>query len=134
MRAQVAFEYMVIVGMVMLFLIPMWIYISGVQQGASSQISISYAENAVNKIVSHADLVNSQGPPAKITSTLYIPPGVQEINFVDTTVHLRLLTSDGQMDILGVANVNITGTLPTREGNYQLRVEAVAGGVSVSVL
>ena len=134
MRGQVAFEYIIIVGLVLMFLIPLWSYIASVQEGTSSQLSISYSQNAVNKIASNADLVFSQGPPAKITTTLYIPPGVQETIIIGSTIIFRVWVRGSLTDVTAVSNANITGSLPATEGNYQISIDAVGDSVTLSIL
>jgi len=137
-KAQVAFEYIVIVGLVMLFLIPLISYISSVQSRASTQLSISYAQNAANKLASQADLVYSQGPPAKVTTSIYIPPGIESSSISSSvngsTIIFRVRVPNSLTDVAASSNANIIGTLPQTEGNYQIAVEAVASHVAITVL
>ncbi len=134
MKAQVAFEYIVIVGMVLLFLIPLWAYISGVHTSTSNHIFISYAQSAASRLASHADLVYSQGPPAKIRSTVYMPPRVSSAELINKTVLISLSIAGTTTDVTAVSTATMVGTLPTTEGNYQVSVEAVGNYVNITVL
>ena len=134
MNGQVAFEYIIIVGLVILFLIPLWSYIADLEGQASSELSISYAQNAVDKIASHADLVYSQGPPAKITSRVYIPTGVTQARILNSTIVLTVRVGASVSDVMAVSIANMTGSVPSAEGNYQLIVEAVGNLVNVTVV
>jgi len=132
-QGQVAFEYMIIVGLVLLFLIPLWAYLASVREDTIQEISTSYAESAVNKIASSADLVFSQGPPAKVRTTVYIPSGVSSTNIIDSTIIISVYSGAGISNVSALTIANITGALPTTEGNYQITIEAIDDYVSVSV-
>ena len=85
MKAQGAFEYMLIVTALLAIMIPVWVYVTNVQYQTNSQLTLSYARNTVEKLVAAADLVYSQGPPAKVNMQVYIPPDVKNITFINTT-------------------------------------------------
>ena len=129
---QVAFEYMIIVAAVLVFLIPVWTYVSGVQMQAGSELSISYARNAAEQIADTAGLVYSQGPPAKVNMRIYIPSGVEEINIIGKTIVLRVRTTAGVSDVFSISIAEMNGTLPSQEGNYLVTVEAKDGFVQIS--
>lgn len=133
MRGQVAFEYMIIVAVVFAFLIPIWIYINTVQTRTSTELILSYAKNAVEKITTAADLVYSQGPPAKVRLALYIPSNVQGSSIVNKTVILRVVTDSGISDIYSTSLANLNGSIPISEGNYWATLEAKDSFVQINV-
>ncbi|MBU0530687.1 MAG: hypothetical protein ABIH52_01045 [Candidatus Aenigmatarchaeota archaeon] len=129
-KGQVAMEYMLIIGIVMLFIIPVWSYMTTVHRDTSNEIYSTYAENAARKIVDTADLVYSQGPPASVNTVVYIPRYVQWINITNKTVSIRMDTGQIQdISHFGIADLN--GTLPISEGNYVIHVEAVGNYVQI---
>ena len=73
MRAQTAMEYLSIVGIVLVFVIPIWAYLITIEQQTSTELSLSYSKNAARQIADASSLVYSQGPPAKLTFQIYIP-------------------------------------------------------------
>ncbi len=123
---------MIIVAAVLVFLIPVWTYVSGVQMQAGSELSISYARNAAEQIADTAGLVYSQGPPAKVNMRIYIPPGVEEINIIGKTIVLRVRTTAGISDVFSISIAEMNGTIPSQEGNYLVTVEAKDGFVQIS--
>jgi uncharacterized protein (UPF0333 family) len=131
-RAQSSFEYMMIFGLAIAFAIPVWIYVASLQQSAGEELSISYAQNAVNQITSSADLVYTQGPPAKVRLSVYIPSRVDMINITNRTVNFRLLTSTGVSDVFSTSVANLTGSLPDSEGLYWIDVESMGDHVQVT--
>ncbi len=132
MRAQSSFEYMMIFALAIAFAIPVWLYVTSLQQSAGEDLSLSYAQNAVNQITSAADLVYTQGPPAKVRLSVYIPSRVDMINITNRTVNFRLLTSTGVSDVFSTSVADLTGTLPDSEGVYWIDVESMGSYVQVT--
>ncbi|MBI4173703.1 MAG: hypothetical protein HY519_03200 [Candidatus Aenigmarchaeota archaeon] len=132
MRAQAAFEYMVIVGIVLAFLIPVWLYVSSLQARAGEELSISYAENAVQRIAKTADLVFSQGSGARVQTQVYIPGGVESSAIIGRSVILNLRTGQAVSNVTALSIATLNGTIPTSEGSYQMTMEAKTGYVQVT--
>ena len=137
MKAQSAFEYLIIISIVISFLIPIWAYVLSTQQRTTDELSLSYANNAVSRIVDTADLVYSQGPPAKVTIRVYMPAGIQRLIFYNNTMVLTVRTSSGFSDVYdtSIAAINVTQGLNetlSEEGTYLLKVEAYGNVVQIS--
>jgi len=132
MKAQVSFEYMMIFIMAIGFVIPVWVYVSSVQQGAGDELSLSYAKNAVKQITSASDLVYMQGPPAKVRLNVYVPSRVEEVNISGKAISFRMRMSSGVSDVFSMSVSNLTGTLPASEGNYLISVESRGDYVQVT--
>jgi len=129
---QVAFEYMIIVATVLVFLVPIWAYVSGIQMQAGAELSLSYAKNTAEQIADTAGLVYTQGPPAKVDMRVYIPSGVEDINIINRTVVLRVRTTAGVSDVFSISIAEMNGTIPTQEGTYIVTIEAMDGFVQIS--
>ena len=137
MKAQSAFEYLIIISIVISFLIPIWAYVLGTQQRTTDELSLSYANNAVSRIVDTANLVYSQGPPAKVTARVYIPAGVQRLIISSNTLIMTVRTGSGFSDVYetSIATMNMTEHLNetlAEEGNYLLKIEAYGNVVQIS--
>ena len=130
---QAAFEYLVIVVVVMAFIIPIWAYASGFQQDAQSQLEASYAQNAVRQIADAASLVYSQGPPARMDIQIFIPEGLQSILFINRTVIFRQAVGSSTNDIYEVSMAPLNGSLPLYQGTYWVTVKAMEGYVQVGL-
>ena len=123
---------MMIFALAIAFAIPVWVYVTSLQQSAGEELSMSYAENAVNQITSAADLVYVQGPPAKVRLSVYIPSRVEMINITNRTVNFRILSSAGASDIFSDSVANLSGTLSSSEGMYWVSVESMGNYVQIS--
>jgi uncharacterized protein (UPF0333 family) len=131
MKAQSSFEYLMIFMLALGFAIPVWIYISSLQQGAGEELSLSYAKNAVSQITSTADLVYTQGAPAKVRLDVYIPSRVESIAISGKTVNFNMSSSTGFSDVFSESVANLSGSLPTSEGMYRIGVESKGDYVQI---
>ena len=134
MKAQTAFEYMVIVLLVMAFITPVWYHLNSVQQSTADQFIYTYAKAALNKLKDNADLVYSQRYDARVTIKIYIPPGVQNISISGNDLRMTVYTSDGVQDVFETTTSTVSGSLPTSEGLYTVLLEAKGDYVEISRL
>ena len=131
-RAQSALEYIIIVSMVLVFMIPIWTYVSSMQNQTSAELSLTYAKNTANQIADAANLVYSQGPPAKLKINVYIPYGVENVTIVNSTIRFTIWASPGYSDVFAFSNAKLNGTLPTNEGYYWMDIEATDNIVQIT--
>lgn len=131
MKAQAAFEYMVLIGVLLAVLFPLSIYIW--QQSALSNRT-RQAEIAADTIGAAADSVYAQGPGAKTTVNVYIPEGYVplESNVSNRTVKITVITPGGHGNFLKTIKANITGFLPNASGYQLIKLEVIDGYVNVS--
>lgn len=125
MRAQAAFEYMLIVIIALALMVPVWAYVLTVKTETTDELALSYAKSSVDRLASTADLIYSQGPPAKVKVHIYIPDGVEGYNFTNNTVALMVRYQNSVTPVYADSRADMNGTLPTVEGNYWMQVEAV---------
>jgi uncharacterized protein (UPF0333 family) len=120
MRAQTSIEYFVIATMVMMFMVPIWLYMVTTQTEATNELSLSYAKNAVKQIADAASLVHSQGSPAKINIKVYIPSGISNVSIVDKTITFNVNTGKQVTEVWydSAASMQGAGNIPVNEGYY----------------
>ena len=119
-RGQAAIEYFVIAAMVMMFMIPIWVYVASTQQSTGYELSLSYTRNAAKQLADAASLVHSQGAPAKINVKVYIPSGVENVSIIDKTVIFKVNTGPQVSEVWYTSAATITGEdqIPINEGYY----------------
>jgi len=132
MKLQAALEYLLIVGVVLALLIPIWVHVSTSQNEASGDLALSYANAAVGKLREYADMVQAQGPPAKVTAIVYFPSGLESASLVNATILLKVRTYAGLNDVYATSRANLTGALPQKDGNFLFTVEAMGSNVSIT--
>ena len=130
-KLQAAFEYLVIVSIVLVFMIPIWAYVTSTQRDTSTELALTYAKNTANQIADASNLVYSQGPPAKIRINVYIPYGVDNITILNSTIRFRLNVDSGITDIFAFSTAQLNGTLPKKQGYYWIEVEATDDTVQI---
>lgn len=131
-KAQAALEYIIIVSMVLVFMIPIWTYVSSMQSQTSVELALTYAKNTANQIADAANLVYSQGPPAKLKISVYIPYGVENVTIVNSTIKFTIWARPGYSDVFAFSNAQLNGTLPTKEGYYWMDIEATDNIVQIT--
>ena len=134
MRGQTAFEYMMIAIFVLMFLMPIWVYMSQVQVRTNDEFALSYAKNAVTQIAKKADLVYSQRLDARIKIDVYIPRGIQYVNITGNEINMRIMTNAGPVDVFETSIAQLQGTLPTSEGLYSILMKAEGDYVNITIL
>lgn len=133
-RGQVGIEYMAILVLFLIILIPvMYIGMMDIQiEGQTSQARI-----AVDSIADTADRVYAQGPGSTSTVEVYLPAGMNParsyINNSEVNINLYL-ASGGNTDVYAIARGNFTpGNLPTLPGRHVLVVTMNSiGNVSIT--
>jgi len=131
MKGQVAFEYMMVVSLVLLFIIPVWSYMNTVHQDTVNELNHNYAKNTAKKLADTADLVYSQGPPASVNVLIYMPAYVEEVFFINETVYLQMNTAGTSKNITASGQAFMNGSLIKVEGNYMVHIEAVGNYVQI---
>ncbi len=119
-RGQVGIEYMAILVLFLIILIPvMYIGIMDIQiQGQTSQARV-----AVDSIADTADRVYAQGAGTITTVEVYLPAGINYASFTNHEVDINLnLPTGDTTDVYAIARGNLTGTMPTVPGRHVLVV------------
>lgn len=137
MKGQSAFEYLIIISLVITFIVPVWAYVLTTQQNTADELSLAYANNAVKKIIDTSSLVYSQGPPAKVTLRVYMPDSIEDVTIINKTLNIRMRTNSGFTDVYDTATgqLNFTEGLNetlAEEGLYILKIEAFDNVVQIS--
>jgi hypothetical protein len=133
MKAQVAIEYLAIVSFALLVLIPYALYLQSASRNLSEENDLTIASNSVQKIGQFSDWIYSQGKPAKTTILIQIPKNVEEISFNGKIMNWKVRTGSGTSDIYYISAANLTGSLPTAPGYYNILIQAIENGVNISV-
>ena len=108
------------------------IYVSNLQRQTGTDMYLSYAKNTANQIADTADLVYSQGSPAKVRIKVYIPKHVVSVNITGHEINFNMSYMDGYSDIFATSLAPLNGTLPSLEGTYWIEIEATDSGVDIN--
>jgi hypothetical protein len=134
MRGQTAFEYMVIVLTIMAFIAPIWYHLNNVQKNTADQFVETYVQSATNKLVDNVDLIYSQRFDARVIVKIYIPPGIDSIGISGNQIGMTYWTQRGLQTIVKPTVAQVQGSLPIKEGLYDVLIEAQGDYVQISKL
>ncbi|MFH0798253.1 MAG: hypothetical protein V1906_02465 [Candidatus Woesearchaeota archaeon] len=124
-RGQVSTEYIMIVGIVLLLLIPIF-YISA--EKISNEIKVSQANDAVTSLARAVNVVYSLGPGTKRLIEITIPGGVENTEVNGTLIQIRLHVFGGSSDVYAMTITNVSGYVPSQKGTYHIPLEAQEDG------
>lgn len=123
-KAQVSMEYMIVIGFVTFVVLVLLIQSFFYKRQVENQVSTTQAEQIVRSIIDTSEQVYYVGKPTKTTLKVYMPAGVQSIEFPNGTLLLKIKTESGVSDITYPSKVNITGSLSPNPGIRYIKVES----------
>lgn len=132
MKAQASLEYLIIVSMAFLILIPAILYANSMLISSKKELRNKLGESLVERLAENADWVYSLGPPSRIRIEVYVPELVEYINISDYKILLKF--KDSQESIFKVTKGNVTGYIPPEEGYYRVIIIAEQNCVNISVV
>ncbi|MEM7825093.1 MAG: hypothetical protein QXO27_03930 [Candidatus Aenigmatarchaeota archaeon] len=132
MKAQVAIEYITIISIAFIILLPLILYVNDLLSDYNDDTRISLAKNTVKKLGENIDWVYAQGQPAKVSIQIYIPDGITEISLNNKTILFKIKTSAGISDIFYETVPFLNGSVPTTEGYYWVSLVSYENYVNIS--
>lgn len=132
MRGQVAIEYLSVVILILLLLIPIWYQVSSSTSRNSLVVRMASARFAAVKIAETADSVYFQGPPARVTLTVRVPDGTNAITIDGNEVSFSVASFGGDSTVFAESIPPISGSLSVTPGLHSVVVEAQTNGVVIT--
>lgn len=124
-KGQSSIEYIIIVGIVLVALIPLFIYSIN---KVNSEIKINQADDAVTSVANAANIVYSLGSGTKKFIRVTIPSGVVSYLVNGTIVQLQMHVYGSTSDFYAKTIPQVSGSLPIAKGTYTLSLEALEDG------
>ncbi len=132
MKAQVSLEYLIILSIAFLILIPAVLYANSMLLSSKKELRNKLGESLVERLAENADWVYSLGPPSRVKINVYVPELVEYINISDYKILLKF--KDSSEPIFKITKANVTGYLPREEGYYHILISAEQNCVNISVI
>lgn len=120
--AQAAIEYVILVGVILVFLIPTIQYSLN---EANTNLKINQLENSVRRIAKAADAVYAIGGDATEVVMVTLPYGIESSNVSDHRILLRVGMFGQISDVIYTTRAPVTGSLPTIPGTYNIMIKAL---------
>lgn len=125
MKGQIATEYIILVGILLVALIPVFYYTFS---ESSRTTRINQANYAVNSLASKAESVYALGTGSRDYVWISIPSGVKSYSLNNGTIVLSFYNLG---DVLATTKANISGTIPVVAGTYRLSIEMMNNNVVI---
>src|SRR3990172_3259825 len=122
MKAQVALEYAIVLGLIIAAVGIFYAYVYEQQQ---IETGSRQAEIAANTIKTAADNLYSQGPGAKTQVNVFFPNNYipEKSNLSGKRILIKISILKGETDIVAFTRGNISGSLPNLSGTKVLTLE-----------
>jgi len=131
-KAQVALEYLFIVGFSFVLLVPVIVLFYTQQASLEDEVVGAQARKVMDELVAGIDTVYYLGPPSKQTLKLRFPEGVTAVTIQDNVIIFDIQTASTEYELPGYAAANITGTIEPFSGVHVLTVTALENSVNVT--
>ena len=120
--AQAAIEYVILVGVILVFLIPVIHYSLN---EANISLKINQLDNSVRRVAKAADAVLAVGGGAAEIVTITLPYGIESSTVGSNRVALKVSMFGSFSDVVYTTRANVAGNLPISPGTYRIVVKAL---------
>jgi len=124
-RGQAAIEYVILVGTLLVFLIPV-VYYS--LNESSYSIKMNQIDDAVKRLSKVADVVYALGPGARDVVIITIPYGVESAGIGNHSINLKVSALGGISDYGYNTIAEVNGSLPITPGTYRILLSHLPEG------
>jgi uncharacterized protein (UPF0333 family) len=128
-RAQVALEYLLLIGIVIAVTVPFFYYASTTM---TQNIKMNEAATAVNKIVETADFLYALGPGSQEEILVKFPKGTKLIVIEGKEIILKLEIFEDVSDVVGYSKANMEGDLIAKSGPWHIILENEDNTIQIS--
>ena len=129
MKAQVATEFLVIVSVSLIILIPIiyFAFFYAFESTTSSEV-----QRTANNIADTADYIYSLGNGSQATIQVSIPQGVINSSVTNKTISFKIGNRAGISDVIAVTKANVVGTVPSSVGIYKIKLQNLNGLIIIN--
>jgi uncharacterized protein (UPF0333 family) len=131
-KAQVAIEYVMVFGFLLLVLLPLIGFYYTYANSSSKEITARQIDQIVRKIGDGVETVYYLGYPSQTTIRVYIPQHVTNLSIQGNYIIYSIDSGSGESSSSYGLPVNMTGSLPYTEGNHIITIKSLGNMVEVS--
>jgi hypothetical protein len=131
-KSQISIEYILIIAFTTVLAIPLLFIFYKYSSDSTESVAISQTLQISRKIADSVDSVYFLGKPSQTTLKVNFPEGIHSINLSSREVLFRMKTKQGLTDIVQIASVNMSGSLPVTSGIHVITIRADDNFVQIS--
>lgn len=128
-RGQVAIEYMMVIGLLLLFVTPL-IYYALMSYAVSNDVYL--AQVMVSRMSDTVDLIYTQNPPAQQVLTISFPNNIVDIILANKTVGVTIQSGGGNTTIALPTRGCVSGSITPSSGYKIVLFKATLDCVNVT--
>ncbi len=125
-------EMIIILAIALSILLTILAVNNKIMTGTSGKIASTKARTAVDSLSDSAELVYQQGIGSRTRVFITLPDEIQTFAASEQTLDMQLYAGGNLKDVYRSFDFNVSGTLPTEEGNYWIYIESKQGYVDIS--
>src|SRR3989338_9178209 len=111
-KAQIAMEYLMVMGFVLAALTPLIVVYYVYTQGSTEELVSAQLSKISKEVVDSAEEVYYLGKPSQVSMRIYIPDRLEDAQINGKQLVLVVRTKNGPAEIVETSAVNISGTFP----------------------
>jgi len=123
MKAQVATEYLFVIGLILAILTPILYYATS---ESSNALNLNDAQDTAQTLAKTADYVYSLGPGTSNKVTINMPPGIKNVTISGKEITLK---TSQYGDVVGISKANLTGNISSSQGIYEIIIKTLDTGI-----
>lgn len=131
-RAQVAMEYMIIVGFVAVLTLPLVIIFQTHSRETTAEITSAQIYQISKRISDAAETVFYLGEPSRLTIKTYFPGNINSVSIGNNEIVFDVRTVGSSDEIVVYTPINVSGNISIHEGVHYIIIESKGGYVWVS--
>ncbi|MEA2036067.1 MAG: hypothetical protein U9O94_01055 [Nanoarchaeota archaeon] len=124
-KAQVAMEYLIVMGIVFMATVPFVYY---AMRESNVNIQMNQADDVVKTLSRAADTVYSIGPGTTKYVSVSVPSGIQTYSLDNQSVSIQVYVFGGLSDIFADTKAELVGDIPITEGLHRVMVKMLDSG------
>jgi uncharacterized protein (UPF0333 family) len=131
-KGQVSLEYMIIVGILFLMIIPLLFLYTSTQQDTTDTLTEGQLRKAGTVLRDAAERVYYAGEPAQEVIEIYFPEHIKAIVLSNSSIAFTANSGSGNYDLVINSAAPLNGTIGIFHGVHIITVRAENGTVQVS--
>ncbi|MEK6841121.1 MAG: hypothetical protein AABX45_00820 [Nanoarchaeota archaeon] len=131
-KAQVATEYLVVIGLALLLVVPLTFLYFKYSTESSYSVTTSKIDAISNEIINAANQVNVYGAETQIKLSVDFPEGIQNITFQNREITFIIIAKGGQyVEIPKIADVNFSSLVYTSlmQGKHDIIIKSLGNSL-----
>lgn len=130
---QVSVEYLSVIGLSLLMIIPLLVVFAMQSQGFQEDVNTTHLEKVGTELIASAEETFYLGPPTQKQLHLYFPDNLESITFESQAIVFTMERGGSSFEFPATSNLplNLSGSLSLHSGPHTISVQAEETGIVI---